>query len=878
MISNQIGEYHPDNIFLQDLEEMVCRFTPDGTITYVNAREAHLLNHKPSELLGQKISKYIMEKSVSLLNDVLNTLSSKYPTQEYEHQYTSPGGKPQWQLWKVRGRFNSDGQLEEVQAVGRDISIKKQYQGLLDNYQQDLEKELAASTHQLQREIIERQENDEAIRESEAKFRKLTEMAPGIICVIQGSKFRYTNPAFQNLLGYDQEDLLNLNFGDTIHPEHRDMVVERTIARLRGELVPNRYEIKLLTKNGSEIWIDLTVGLIDYEGKPAIIAMANDITASHQLQKAWQKSENTFRQLSDTAPALIFIIQKYRYRYVNNFFKSRMGYTEEELLTLYSLGLVHPDFRELVMDGLAELENGNSQLFRTDIKIIPKSGQVCWIDFSASILAWEGRLAVIAVGYDITHHKDIQAALTQSEMNFRSLADTAPALIYVLRGSQLLYTNKAFEDITGYSREECLQMEAWDFIHPQYQEWVRETSLARQRGEAVPSRYQARMQRKDDRETWAEFSVSHIIFNGEPAILGVAIDITKQKKAQDQIKYLSYHDKLTGLYNRAYLEEKIKELDDDQNLPLSLIIGDVNGLKLVNDAFGHQYGDLLLQNVANILTSCCRQKDLIARWGGDEFVIILPRSYEDKARQVCQKIYESCAELNKFPIQVSIALGVACKAGPGKSMETIYKEAEDLMYRNKLLENRSNRSAFLSSLEQTLWVRSHETQEHTLRLRRLVVIIGGALPLPLDELNNLDLLAALHDIGKIAIPNSILDKPERLSTDEWDLMKRHPEIGYRIALSSPELSPIADAILAHHERWDGSGYPLGMKDNDIPLISRILSLADAYDVMISGRPYQKEIGSKEALQEILQCAGSQFDPHLAKLFVNVVSSMQSNLA
>ncbi|PKM77211.1 MAG: hypothetical protein CVU90_08655 [Firmicutes bacterium HGW-Firmicutes-15] len=730
MSSNHIGKYTSDDIFLQDLEEMVCRFTPDGTITYVNACEAHLLNHKPSELLGQKISQFIPEKSALILNYLLSTLSSKYPTMEYEYQYISSDGKLQWQLWKIRGRFNSDGQLDEVQAVGRDNSLKKQYQELLDNNQ----------------------------------------------------------------------------------------------------------------------------------------------------QKAWQKSEDTFRQLTDTAPALIFIIQKYRYCYVNAFFQTVLEYTEEELLNMDSLKLVHPDDRVQVMDGLLELQKGNGRLFRQDIKIIPKSGRVCWIDFSASIIEWEGKLAVIGVSYDLTQHKQIQAALIQSENNFRSLAYTAPALIYVLRGSRLIYLNRAYEEITGYSREECLEMDAWDFIHPQYQDWVRGMALARQRGEEVPSRYQTRMQTKDGREIWAEFSVSHIILNGEPAILGVAIDITEQKRAQDQIRYLSYHDKLTGLHNRAYGEEKLKELDDDKNLPLSLILGDVNGLKMVNDAFGHQSGDILLQTAAKTLITCCHKKDLIVRWGGDEFVIILPGSDEEQARQVCQKIYQSCAQLKNVPIQLSIALGVACKNAAGKSMETVYKEAEDLMYRNKMLENRSNRSAFLNSLEQTLWVRSHETQEHTLRLRRLVVNISQALHLPADELNNLSLLAALHDIGKIAIPNSILDKAGKLSCEEWELMKRHPETGYRIALASPELSPIAEAILAHHERWDGSGYPLGLKDNDIPLISRILSLADAYDVMISGRPYQKEIGSEEALQEILHCAGSQFDPHLASLFVNVVSSMQSNLA
>jgi HD-GYP domain len=194
------------------------------------------------------------------------------------------------------------------------------------------------------------------------------------------------------------------------------------------------------------------------------------------------------------------------------------------------------------------------------------------------------------------------------------------------------------------------------------------------------------------------------------------------------------------------------------------------------------------------------------------------------------------------------------------------------MYRNKMLENRSARSSFLNSLEQTLWVRSHETQEHTVRLRHLVIALGQFLGLTPDLMNNLTLLAALHDIGKIAIPNNILDKDEPLTPEEWEIMKKHPEIGYRIALANPELAHIAEAILHHHERWDGQGYPLGAKGQEIPLISRILAIADSYDVMISGRPYQPGFSQEEALQEIISCAGTQFDPELTLIFIDLIRS------
>lgn len=715
------------------------------------------------------------------------------------------------------------------------------------------------------RDVTERRKMENAVRDSEAKFRTLANTAPGLIFLAQGTKYLYVNPAFSRLLGYSEEELLELNVWDLVHPDHRDMVKNRSQARQAGKSVPERYEFKVVSKDGQVHWLDYSANLIDYEGKPAIIAIATDITIAKELQEALRKSEMTFRQLADTAPALIFVLQGYKFRYFNSTFASVLTYEEHELLSVHALDVVHPDFKSLVKYRLLELQYNNTE-FRLDIKVVDKKGHEYWIDMCASMIEWEGGPAVIAVGYDISSHKRIQEALVQSESNFRQLADTAPTLIFVMRDSRLIYVNQTFENQTAYSRKECLGMNVWEFIHPDHREWIKYMSEQSRPGGASPGRYQAKILRKDGSVAWGDFSTSEIIFNGQPAILVVGIDVSDRKQAEEQITYLSYHDKLTGLYNRAYAEEMLQKLDSEDNLPLSFILGDVNGLKLVNDAFGHMHGDNLLKSAAKILTSSCGDQGLVARWGGDEFVLLLPRCDENEALQLCTRISDTCNAFPNFPVQISISLGLAVKRFAGQSIEEISKEAEDLMYRNKLLESRSNRSSFLYSLERTLWVRSHETQAHTQRLRQLVSDIAEALNLQGEEMNSLNLLAALHDIGKIAIPNSILDKPAKLDADEWELIKKHPEIGYRIALSCPELAPIADAILSHHERWDGGGYPLGLKERDIPLMSRILSIADAYDVMLAGRPYKAPLSEEEVLDEIMRCAGTQFDPNLAALF------------
>lgn len=362
--------------------------------------------------------------------------------------------------------------------------------------------------------------------------------------------------------------------------------------------------------------------------------------------------------------------------------------------------------------------------------------------------------------------------------------------------------------------------------------------------------------------------LSPVIKNGKVVqIIGSTRDITEQKQAEDRIRYLSFYDDLTGLINRTFFEEEMIRFDIERQYPISIILSDVNGLKFVNDAFGHQEGDALLVSTAKIIEKSCREGDVVCRWGGDEFAILLPRCAHEDAENICRRIKNAALNNDRNFIPISLALGIATKDQVNQSIHEVLKEAEDRMNRNKLLETKSSRSSILASLQRTLQEKTHETEEHELRLQNLALKIGKAVGLPGSKLDELVLLAALHDIGKIAIPDHILKKPGPLTPEEWNIMKSHSEIGYRIALACQELTLISELILTHHERWDGTGYPRGLKGEKIPLLARILSIIDAYDAMTNTRPYRKALTSHEAIMELRQNAGKQFDPKLVEIFV-----------
>ena len=354
----------------------------------------------------------------------------------------------------------------------------------------------------------------------------------------------------------------------------------------------------------------------------------------------------------------------------------------------------------------------------------------------------------------------------------------------------------------------------------------------------------------------------------KPRIAGTIQDITEYKKSEEEILYLSNHDQLTGLYNRRFYEKSLMRLDTEANLPLTVVMGDINGLKLINDSFGHTAGDELIIKAANVIQQNCREQDVVARLGGDEIVIVMPKTDADEAGRIIENIITKAAGEKVGSISVSISFGHETKYSMQQDTKMILKDTEDQMYRNKLYESSSARSRAIDIIMKAVYEKSEREMTHSMRVSRLCEAIGKSLRFSKDEVNQIRTAGLVHDIGKIGIDDKILNKTEPFDAHETKEMQKHCEVGYRILSSANEFSEIANFVLEHHEQWNGTGYPRNLKGEQISLQARIIAVADTYDAMTSGKPNKKPISEQEAVAEISRRAGTRLDPGIVRIFID----------
>lgn len=353
-------------------------------------------------------------------------------------------------------------------------------------------------------------------------------------------------------------------------------------------------------------------------------------------------------------------------------------------------------------------------------------------------------------------------------------------------------------------------------------------------------------------------------------------DITQRKKDESDIRWLSYHDQLTGLYNRRFFEESLEHEDNPRNWPLTILMVDMNGLKMVNDALGHVVGDRFLRHVSDALRHSLRADDLAARVGGDEFVALLPNADEHHVEKIMHRIEAYLRESVHEIIPVSVSIGYAVKRTRSDILLDVVKKAEESMYRQKLVRSPAQRSQAIRIIMQTLYEELPEEEEHGRKVGWLAASLGRELQLEPAEIDRLHAIGQCHDIGMIAIRRDVLLKAGSLDEEERAEIMRHAEIGYRILSSSEDTQPYAEVVLSHHEQWDGNGYPRMTKGMDIPKPARLLHLAEAYVSMTTSHPWAAACSHEEAILEIQAGAGRLYDPTMAAAMVRMLSAGPPN--
>jgi diguanylate cyclase (GGDEF)-like protein/PAS domain S-box-containing protein len=681
------------------------------------------------------------------------------------------------------------------------------------------------------------------------------------------------NRKFEELFRYKNEHVVHKNIDELFHDiNDSEKIKLNSLKLLHGERIFDEGQRK--DSEGNLYDVVMTGIPIIKNGiiKGAFI-IYKDVTKEKQAIDALNRQKMIFESLfSNSSDAIIRIDKNQHIIEFNENYERFFGYSLDEVKGKLPDPLISSD------DQLNENTEITTRLLNGE-KVV-KEGLRYSKDGTARAFLIQGVPIVLGTevigGYgiytDISEQKNANKKLSTQKNIFEALfKNSSDAIVRLDSNQNIIEINDVFTDLFGYYLSEIKGQKIDEIISTN--ETMRMTTELTTRmytGEKIV----LEGVRFGKNNQPVDVLIKGIpILEGDQVIGGYGIytDISDRKKAEREIMFISYHDQLTGLYNRRFFEEELRRLDRSRNIPIALIMADVNGLKLTNDAFGHSVGDQLLERIAAIIIENCRKDEIIARLGGDEFVILLPHTELRTAEEIVHRIKVACENEVFNGIAFSLSFGCDTKTSLDEPIAELFKRVENHMYRNKLIESPSFRSRMFDTIIKTLHDQNDSERSHSQNVSMYCEQLGMALNLSQHELDDLKSAGWLHDIGKIAIPQNILNKEFPYSASDWVEMKKHPEIGYRILSALNEMSELATVVLAHHERYDGTGYPKGLIGEDIPLFSRIICIADAYDAMTHPRGYLPQLTKKQILEELRNNSGTQFDPELIRVFINLIN-------
>jgi diguanylate cyclase (GGDEF)-like protein/PAS domain S-box-containing protein len=548
------------------------------------------------------------------------------------------------------------------------------------------------------------------------------------------------------------------------------------------------------------------------------------------------------------------------------------GYSREEVEhRLFWTAFVPPDELPRVLEVTSRRRNApETAPRRYETRLMDRTKRLLDVIVCTDLIP--GSREQVTSFLDITEIRTVQSALEASERRFREFAESLPQVVFEMDlDGTVLFVNKNAGVTLGYSPEEATNtFNALSIIAPEDRERARKRMEERLRGDDDPSPGEYTGLRKDGSRFPMAVYLRPISLEGRlQGFRGILVDMTRQKELEERLRFYSLHDPLTGLYNRTFFDEELRRLSAGLDDPVGIVICDLDGLKFLNDTMGHSVGDRILAESAHILRKAFRKNDVLARIGGDEFAALLPRCDGNALSHIVETIFREVERHNESnpALPLSVSVGYASGNAGEMRIEALFAAADDDMYRAKNDRREASRHFLLERLRKALDLREFSDGEHLRRLERHLLSLAEPLGIPQEARQLLRSLAHWHDIGMVTVDESIVLRPGPLAPEEWREIRRHPETGARIVASFQDLASLAPWILAHHERWDGAGYPLGLKGEAIPLESRMLALVHAYDAMTSPRPWRPAKSPAEARAELQRCAGTQFDPRIVELFL-----------
>jgi diguanylate cyclase (GGDEF)-like protein/PAS domain S-box-containing protein len=690
------------------------------------------------------------------------------------------------------------------------------------------------------------------------------------------------NDRWAEIVGYTRQEIGDMShdvWRSFIHPDDIDEVDRRVSATLNGDREFYEAEFRMHHKNGSWIWIMDRGKVIARceDGTPLIMSGTHtDITASKEAARALAQSEETYRRLVQqmNQGLVVFTLQYNAYgnptdliiESANNRFAQIIEKSHNEVLNktireIIPIGADHW-IRQLAKVAVTE----NPQIFEISLPQHQK-----FLKLSAYVPE-ENKVAAIVE--DISAAKTMQNQLWIEKGRLETtLLSVGDAVISTDAEGKIVLFNIAAENLTGWRQELALQKSVDQVFIIEGENIVQE---AIQNRRSIETSSTAMLLSKQGQLIAVE-AIASPIFGTIGSIDGVVVvfrDNSEKRKQQQIMEKLGFRDALTGVRNRRAFDQEIIRLDKNRYYPLILVVADVNNLKLTNDAFGHEAGDELLKTVAKILINSCRDTDIVARIGGDEFVLLLPNTDAPYADTIIDRINATLEQHTIHDMPIAVSFGHAIKLKKEETLKELFREAENSMYRRKISERPRTRKYIVDQLHALLFKQNPEEFTHAQSVSLYCQKVAQRAGMSEIEIDELRIAGFLHDIGKVALSSELLANEGLQDEFQGEKVLRHPEIGFNILSAAPQYAALGEIILAHHERVDGLGYPSGLEAAHISLAAKILAVCDFFAIMTDGAPAGMGMKKSDAIEHLKQESGNRFDSDVVALLIEKISREQ----